>query len=388
MSVETFNRFVQGVEARPDYRRPAAFAVGLATYGITDPTNPGSIAESAKVLDTWFPVVNREENYGSAAVLANVTGYASGSKSYRLTLRQLEEALEHFAPFQGDGKRHANIDAIRGLAACLRGPATGTNSKGLSIPRAAVVTFIGDLAEKPVDVHDAYLRLHLLSARKVRPHGLSMDGLIPLLNIVVWTNDGPFDPETWPDVRLRLRAQGIEPKVHSVDKFPRMTDYVVPSGVRIADADRVRLGAHLAEGTTVMHEGFCNFNAGTLGPCMVEGRISAGVVVGAGTDIGGGASIMGTLSGGGTEVIRIGEHCLIGANGGTGISLGDNCTIEAGCYVTASSKVKLLPDGPVVKATELSGKPELRYWRNSQTGAIEALPKRNQVVLNPELHKH
>lgn len=389
-TTETFAEYVKQVEGRPGYTRPAAFALGLASYSISDLDHPGSVGNDAKVLDTWFPVVNLQENYGAAAVLADLASYTSGSMSARLTVAQLEQALERFAPFKGDGKRHANIEAIGSLAACLRAyeAAAFSARERVTVPRAVVVTFIGDLAAKPVDVHDSYLRLHLLSTRKVQPHGLSLEGLIPLLNNVVWSSEGPFDPATWPVVQLRLRAEGREPKVTSIDKFPRMSDYVVPVGVRIADADRVRLGAHLAEGTTVMHEGFCNFNAGTLGPCMVEGRISAGVVVGSGTDIGGGASIMGTLSGGGKEVIRIGEKCLIGANAGTGISLGDNCTIESGCYVTAGSKVKLLPDGPVVKATDLSGKPDMRYWRNSVTGQIEALNKRNEIVLNPDLHKH
>ncbi|HEU5314494.1 MAG TPA: DapH/DapD/GlmU-related protein, partial [Chloroflexota bacterium] len=186
--------------------------------------------------------------------------------------------------------------------------------------------------------------------------------------------------------RMRLRARGQHVAVYGVDKFPRMTDFVVPHGVRIADADRVRLGAHLGEGTTVMHEGFCNFNAGTLGAAMVEGRISAGVIVGKGTDVGGGASIMGTLSGGGTEVITIGENSLIAANAGTGISLGNNCTIEAGCYVTAGAKVKLLPEGKIVKARELSGKDNLLFWRNSETGQLEAQPNRKVVALNEQLH--
>jgi 2,3,4,5-tetrahydropyridine-2,6-dicarboxylate N-succinyltransferase len=209
-----------------------------------------------------------------------------------------------------------------------------------------------------------------------------------LLNNVVWTSEGPFDPEQFDAVRLRLRTRGIMPQVHSVDKFPRMTDYVVPTGVRIADADRVRLGAHLAEGTTVMHEGFCNFNAGTLGKSMVEGRISAGVVVGDGSDIGGGASIMGTLSGGGKTVISIGEKCLLGANAGLGISLGNNCTVESGLYVTGGSKVTLLPDNKVVKATVLSGQPNLLFRRNSQNGAIEVQQKEGAGWggLNAALH--
>ena len=249
-----------------------------------------------------------------------------------------------------------------------------------------VVTVLDDLDSAPTDAFDAYLRLHLLSHRLVRPHGLSLEGLFGVLPNVAWTSHGPVDPAALAAVRMRFRGAGEPLQVFSVDKFPRMTDYVVPSGVRIADADRVRLGAHLAEGTTVMHEGFVNFNAGTLGASMVEGRISAGVVVGDGSDIGGGASIMGTLSGGGTAVISIGERCLLGANAGLGISLGDDCIVEAGLYVTGGTRVSL-PDGEVVKALELSGADGLLFRRNSQSGAVEAMPRSGAWAgLNAALH--
>jgi 2,3,4,5-tetrahydropyridine-2,6-dicarboxylate N-succinyltransferase len=228
-----------------------------------------------------------------------------------------------------------------------------------------------DLDDKPVDEADVYLRLHLLSHRLVKPHGQNLDGVFGLLNIVVWTNFGPCDVDNFEATRLRLAATGTPVSVFGLDKFPRMTDYVIPSGVRIAHADRVRLGAHLAEGTVVMHEGFVNFNAGTLGKAMVEGRISAGVVVDEDSDIGGGASIQGTLSGGGKEVIRIGKRCLLGANAGIGISLGDDCVVEAGLYVTAGALVTL-PDGDVVKGKWLSGASNLLFLRNSRNGAIEA----------------
>jgi 2,3,4,5-tetrahydropyridine-2,6-dicarboxylate N-succinyltransferase len=249
-----------------------------------------------------------------------------------------------------------------------------------------VLTVIDSLAEPPHDTADAYLRLHLLSHRLIRPHEADLTGLFGVLGNVAWTSHGPVDPAALPAVRMRFRAAGEPFAVTSIDKFPRMTDYVAPAGVRIADADRVRLGAHLAAGTTVMHEGFVNFNAGTLGASMVEGRISAGVVVGDGSDIGGGASIMGTLSGGGSAVISIGERCLLGANAGLGISLGDDCIVEAGLYVTAGSRVAL-PDGDVVKAAELSGADGLLFRRNSQTGAIEALPRSGRWAgLNAALH--
>jgi 2,3,4,5-tetrahydropyridine-2,6-dicarboxylate N-succinyltransferase len=243
-----------------------------------------------------------------------------------------------------------------------------------NVATVPVETSIASLADAPVDAYDAYLRLHLLSHRLIRPHDANLDGLFRVLNNVAWTSHGPVDPAAVPGVQRRVRAAGEPFQVFSVDKFPRMTDYVVPSGVRIADADRVRLGAYLADGTTVMHEGFVNFNAGTLGQSMVEGRIAAGVVVGDGSDIGGGASIQGTLSGGGTTVISIGRRCLLGANSGLGIPLGDDCVVEAGLYLTAGTLVKL-PDGEVVKARELSGASGLLFRRHSQTGAVEAVPR-------------
>ncbi|MEM9041607.1 MAG: tetrahydrodipicolinate N-succinyltransferase N-terminal domain-containing protein [Actinomycetota bacterium] len=242
-----------------------------------------------------------------------------------------------------------------------------------------------DVDEPPASPEDAYLRLHLLSHRLAAPRSLNMDGTFGALNNVAWTDIGPVSIAELDDVRLAIRQDGGTLGVRGLDKFPRMTDYVVPSGVRIADADRVRLGAHLAAGTTVMHEGFCNFNAGTLGTSMVEGRISAGVVVGDGSDVGGGASIMGTLSGGGQETISIGERCLLGANAGIGISLGDDCVVEAGLYVTASTPV-LTPDG-VKKGREISGMSGLLFLRDGQTGQVIARPRsKSWGELNAELH--
>jgi 2,3,4,5-tetrahydropyridine-2-carboxylate N-succinyltransferase len=263
--------------------------------------------------------------------------------------------------------------------------------------RTVVVRTQVDLDAPPADAVDAYLRLHLLSHRLVAPHGQNLDGLFGVLANVVWTDRGPCAVEGFEATRLRLRvATGTPVTVYGIDKFPRMVDYVVPSGVRVADADRVRLGAHLAPGTTVMHEGFVNFNAGTLGASMVEGRISAGVVVGDGSDVGGGASIMGTLSGGGREVISIGRRSLLGANAGLGIPLGDDCVVEAGLYLTAGSKVTLLggvgPDGTpgedrVVKARDLSGVDGVLFRRNSLTGGVEAVARSGAgVELNAALH--
>jgi 2,3,4,5-tetrahydropyridine-2-carboxylate N-succinyltransferase len=246
---------------------------------------------------------------------------------------------------------------------------------------------IADIEAPPAGPADAYLRLHLLSRRTYRPHQQNLDGIFGMLTNVAWTTAGPVAPDQVDALRIAAAAQDHQLGVTSVDKFPRMTDYVIPSGVRIADADRVRLGAHLAEGTTVMHEGFCNFNAGTLGTAMIEGRITGGVVLGANSDLGGGASIQGTLSGGGTEVVSIGENCLIGANAGCGMSLGDNCIIEAGLYVTGGTKVTL-PDGEVQPARNLSGQPDLLYRRNSMTGTVEAIPSGGAKWqgLNTELH--
>src|SRR5690625_4731626 len=278
--------------------------------------------------------------------------------------------------------------AIGDTATSSDPPATLTDLQGaddVRDTRTEVVFTDVALAEPPADTADAYLRLHLLSHRLVRPHGQNLEGVFSLLNNVVWTSHGPCALDGFELTRARLRARGPV-TAYGIDQFPRMVDYVIPSGVRIADADRVRLGAHLASGTTVMHEGFVNFNAGTLGESMVEGRISAGVVVGAGSDVGGGASIMGTLSGGGSEIISIGAGCLLGANSGIGISLGDGCVVEAGCYVTAGTKIGL-PDQRVVKAREISGADGLLFRRNSVTGAVEAVARSGSWgTLNTVLH--
>ncbi|MGV9342012.1 2,3,4,5-tetrahydropyridine-2,6-dicarboxylate N-succinyltransferase [Streptomyces sp. NPDC003688] len=317
-----------------------AVAAGLAT-----------IAADGTVLDTWFPAPELVAEPGP-----------SGTE--RLSADRAAELLgdKAVAALGPDARRGVDVVAVR--------------------------TVIGSLDEKPVDAHDAYLRLHLLSHRLVKPHGVSLDGIFGHLANVAWTSLGPVAVDDVETVRLNVRAEGLHLQVTSIDKFPRMTDYVAPKGVRIADADRVRLGAHLAEGTTVMHEGFVNFNAGTLGTSMVEGRISAGVVVGDGSDIGGGASTMGTLSGGGNVIITIGERCLVGAEAGVGIALGDECVVEAGLYVTAGTRVTL-PDGQIVKARELSGASNILFRRNSVTGAVEARP--NNAVwggLNEVLHSH
>ncbi|MBS44077.1 MAG: 2,3,4,5-tetrahydropyridine-2,6-dicarboxylate N-succinyltransferase [Nocardioides sp.] len=309
------------------------------------------------------------------------------------------------APTSAWGHGLATIDASGAVLDCwFPAPATGAYDgseapaelaalavadEARGVTREVRTVVLDDLAAAPTSTEDVWLRLHLLSHRLVRPHGQSLEGQFGLLANVVWTSEGPCAVAGFETTRMRLKAAGRHVAVYGVDKFPRMTDYVLPTGVRIADADRVRMGAHLAEGTTVMHEGFVNFNAGTTGSSMVEGRISAGVVVGDGSDIGGGASIMGTLSGGGKQVVSIGQRCLLGANAGIGISLGDDCVVEAGCYVTAGTKV-LLKDAEgerLVKALELSGASNVLFRRNSVTGAVEAVPwKGTGIALNEALH--
>ncbi|MFI5889253.1 2,3,4,5-tetrahydropyridine-2,6-dicarboxylate N-succinyltransferase [Actinoplanes sp. NPDC051513] len=269
------------------------------------------------------------------------------------------------------------------LPAGLTGP---RSLPGLSVIEVSVA--IDSLTDPIKDASDAYLRLHLLSHRLMRPNTVNLEGIFGALANVAWTSAGPCLPDRVDDLRLIERAAGRHLQVYGLDKFPRMTDYVTPTGVRIADADRVRLGAHLAAGTTVMHEGFVNFNAGTLGVSMVEGRITQGVVVGDGSDIGGGSSIMGTLSGGGKDRVSVGERSLIGANSGIGISLGDDCVVAAGVYITAGSKLTL-PDGRVVKARELSGQDNLLFWQNSVTGTLEARPRVGTgIELNSALHSN
>jgi len=305
------------------FRDEPAYGIGVATYD-----------NSQRLLDCWFP-----------------------------------------APTVGRG---AAIEIAQPLP-------TGTDATRATHTKEIRVS-IASLAEAPADAADVWLRLHLLSHRLIRPHEANLDGIFGLLTNVAWTSLGPVAADEVEPARMRARMAGTRLEVYGVDKFPRMTDYVVPTGVRIADADRVRLGAHLASGTTVMHEGFVNYNAGTLGTSMVEGRISAGVVVGDGTDIGGGAAVMGTLSGGGQIVVSLGERCLLGSNSGVGIPLGDDCVVEAGCYITAGSKL-LLPDGEIVRARDLAGVSNMLFWRNSTTGALEARPRTGSWGgLNAALH--
>jgi 2,3,4,5-tetrahydropyridine-2-carboxylate N-succinyltransferase len=321
-------------------RATGAVGAGLAT-----------IAEDGTVLDTWYPAPQLTGEHGPAGTV-------------RLSAEEAAQALGSAAPkaLGPDPRRGVEVVAVR--------------------------TVIASTDDKPLDTHDVYLRLHLLSHRLVRPNSQNLDGIFGLLANVAWTSLGPVPVPQLEATRLAARTEGQHLSVYGVDKFPRMTDYVAPAGVRIADADRVRLGAYLASGTTVMHEGFCNFNAGTLGTSMVEGRISQGVVIGDGSDVGGGASIMGTLSGGGKQTVSVGERCLLGAESGLGIALGDDCVIEAGLYVTAGTRVTL-PDGRIVKALELSGADNLLFRRNSTSGKVEVLQRTGSWGgLNAVLHSH
>jgi len=334
---------VAALEAELDgYVAPHAFAVGVATIG-----------PSGGVLDVSFPHVNCDESWGTAVVLARAVGHRDGTSSYQLGQDTLDSAVEDLTQLAtGDGP-HLNLDAWTLAGKVAAQPALGGG-------RVVVACLIDNLFQPPVDAIDAYLRLHLLSHRKMMPNSMNLNGLFGQLNTVVWTNLGPFEPDGFEMTRMALRADGHNVEVNLVDKFPRMLDYVVPTGVRIADANRVRMGAYLSEGTVVMHEGFCNFNAGTLGAAMVEGRISQGV---------------------------IGKNSLIGANGGIGISIGDDCIVEAGCYITAGTLVTM-PGGDVVKAKELSGHNGLLFRRNSKTGAIEAIAREGAgwQGLNTDLH--
>ncbi len=354
----------------PGYVTPAAYAIGVATIG-----------PSGAVLDVTYPHVNAGGHGFTASVVAKTTGYTSGTATFRITPADLDEIMGAVAEAAKVDIPHPNLASWQALAEIVSAPAHGGT-------RQLVAAFIGDLSDDPIDAIDAYLRLHMLSLRAVAPHGVNVNGIFGALTNCVWTNLGPFEVDNFEITRAKLTARGHRVEVRLVDKFPAMLDYVVPSGVRIADGNRVRLGAHLAAGTTVMHEGFCNFNAGTLGASMVEGRISAGVVVDDGSDIGGGASIMGTLSGGGSETISIGKNCLLGANSGLGISLGDDCIVEAGLYLTAGSMVSM-PDGTTAKARDLSGANGLLFRRNSTSGVVEARARTDAASwqgLNEALH--
>lgn len=332
----------------------------------------GSQSAAGEWLDVFYsqPVLNPSDDLITA--IGGICGYQGGNEALSVNADQLDQLATSFAA-AGAADQVAITDTLQGTE------------------QALVLTILAT-DEQPTNAPEVYLKLQLISHRLVKPHGLNLNGMFGLLPNVAWTNEGAISLDELPQRQLEARAAGRVISVNSVDKFPKMTDYVVPAGIRIGDASRVRLGAHLAEGTTIMHEGFVNFNAGTLGTGMIEGRISAGVVVGNGSDLGGGCSTMGTLSGGNDVIISVGEGCLLGANAGLGIPLGDRCTIEAGLYVTGGAKVVVLDDQnnevEVVKAGDLAGKSDLLFRRNSQTGRVEVKTNKSAIELNEELHSH
>ncbi|EKF9286533.1 2,3,4,5-tetrahydropyridine-2,6-dicarboxylate N-succinyltransferase [Vibrio cholerae] len=341
----------------------AYFALGLAT---------ATKNRDGKIIEAFFPTPILAPSEALVAALAPIAGYQEGNQALEITAAQSAQLAAVFAAHQ-----QAASAAFADKAANAKQP-------------LVLVILASD--DKPQSVAEGYLKLQLISHRLVKPHGTVLDGIFGLLHNIAWTNEGPIDLPELAERQIEARLAGRVLTVDCVDKFPKMVDYVVPEGIRIADTSRVRLGAHVGEGTTVMHEGFINFNAGTTGVSMVEGRISAGVVVGNGSDIGGGASIMGTLSGGGKVVVSIGENSLLGANAGLGFPLGDRCTVESGLYVTAGTKVRTLDkDGnqvDIVKARDLAGVSDLLFRRNSLTGQIECLANKSAVELNSELHKN
>lgn len=338
-----------------------AFGLGIATLNGQD-----------TLIEAYYPLPLTNPDTTLVRLLAEACHYTGGNQATRLDASALS-AL---------GKAAGQLDDTD----------TASLIRTLSASGQPIVATFLESDDAPASVAEVYLKLHLLSHRLCRPHEINLQGAFGILHNIAWTNEGPIDLPELPVRRLRARLEGRLLEVTSVDKFPKMADYVIPSGIRIADTARVRLGAYVGEGTTVMHEGFINFNAGTLGKAMIEGRISAGVVVGEGSDLGGGCSTMGTLSGGGTDIISVGSDCLIGANAGIGIALGDRCVVEAGLYVTSGTKLELLDQDnqPVrtVKARELSGKSDLLFRRNSRTGAVECRANDTRIALNEDLHAH
>lgn len=321
-------------------------------------------------LEVYYPLPFLNPGKDICAAFAETLNYSGGNVALQITISQVDALIAALD----------KVDAANSAALC----------RSLRASTRPVVATLLENDVPPTTVPEAYLKLHLLSHRLVKPHGIDLTGLFGVLPNVAWTNEGAIDLAELTSRQLAARISGKPLSVDCVDKFPKMTDYVVPKGVRIGDTSRVRLGAHIGEGTTVMHEGFVNFNAGTLGTSMIEGRISAGVTVGEGSDLGGGCSTMGTLSGGGNIIISVGKESLIGANAGTGIPLGDRCIIESGLYITAGTKLTLLDEknNPVeqIKARDLAGKSDLLFRRNSVTGAVECRTNKSAIALNEELH--
>lgn len=382
-TIEDFKAYVQNISSQDSYAKPLAFGLGIRR------------AKGAKTLDVNFPLINWDTAFGTAALLQDVTGYNSDKNGFTsVSKAQLETAFANFAAFHSEIEKHPNIVVIKQLLDNYNQP------QGYQeIDVVAFFLFDKDLAVE--NAVEGYFKLQCLSQLHVKPHGLSLEGVFGKLNNIAWTNQGPILPEDLSEERIKATFKGETLNVTHVDKFPYMVDYHVPNGVRIASASQVRLGAHAAEGTTVMPAGYINFNAGTLGNAMIEGRVSAGVVVGHDSDLGGGVSIMGTLSGGNKNVISIGDKCLLGANSGTGISLGFGCTIAAGVYVTAAAKVWLYDENKkpvdingnvvaegenIVKGAELNGKDKLLFLLDSTNGHLICRPNPKTIELNASLH--
>lgn len=381
--IAAFKDYVSKVESNDTYKKPIAFGLGLRKR------------REDTTLEVFYPMINYDSAYGTAAVMHDVTGYGKSENGYAvLTSEMVESALSKFAPFENDGKSHPNIDLLKSVN---RKQTKTSDYYSLDL----ICYFLYDKDQAVVDPEEGYFKTQCLSQLHVKPHGINCGGIFGIMNNVAWTNKGPILPSDLATEKIKYTFEGEELVVSHVDKFPYMVNFHIPEGVRIVQGPKVRLGAHLSPGTTVMPAGFVNFNAGTLGKAMVEGRISAGVVIGDKTDIGGGASIMGTLSGGNKHVISIGEQCLLGANAGTGISLGNGCTIAAGTYVTAAAKVflynkdkqpvdltgQVVSEGDnVVKGAELSGKEYLLIYQDSVTGKLIARPNSKVIELNDSLH--
>ena len=383
-TVEDFKAYVQNIEARNGYTKPLAFGLGIRTK------------KGDKTLDVNFPSINWDTAFGTAALLLDVTGYEGYSNGFvSVSKAQLQKAFDNFAAFHGDIEKHPNIVLIKQLLDSISQPSNSYQEIDV------VAYFLFDKEQAVENAEEGYFKLQCLSQLHVKPHGITLDGVFGKLNNIAWSNKGPILPEDVSAERIKATFAGETLVISHVDKFPYMINYTIPEGVRVASGSQVRLGAHLSPGTTIMPAGYVNFNAGTLGNAMIEGRVSAGVVVGKDSDLGGGVSIMGTLSGGNKNVISIGNKCLLGANAGTGISLGFGCTIAAGVYVTAGSKISLynannepvdinnnvVADGQnLAKGVELNGKDKLLFIQDSVSGKLICKPNPKTIELNASLH--
>ena len=372
-NIEDFKSFTKSVESKDSYKKPLAFALGVRRK------------KEGKTLDVYFPLINWDINIGTAAVFIEELGLNSSENSfYELSEEKLKNCLNYFKPFFDDGKKHENIEVLKSTIDSLK------NGSKSYVEIDVGIYFLFDSSKAVSSPEEGYFKLQAMSQRCVKPHEICFDGIFGILNNVAWTNYGPVLPE---DLNLEILKYQFSPKpliVSHIDKFPYMINYHAPSGVRVTDSSCARLGAYLGEGTTIMPAGYVNFNAGTLGKAMVEGRVSGGVVVGDNSDIGGGASIMGTLSGGNKDVLSIGSECLLGANAGAGISIGNGSTIEAGLYITAGMPVLLQENGKetLVKAKELSGKENVVFIRNGKTGQVICRPSKRSIELNSALHSN